>query len=232
MDRRAALKTALGGAAGWLSACEKSPVPSGEVATAGAAPSPGFTPKFLDTEQASVLEALVDALIPASDTPGARQAEVAEFVDGMLLDVLDEAEQKAFTAGLSRCTAELGAGLGRPFHQCSTQEQVALGAKLWAAFASGAVDPGDSAGAAPAAAPAGAPLLRGAAQGSAPPGSASAGGLHPELVAFAEQLRGLAITGFCNSRLGATRVLHYEAVPGDYRGCVPLEQIGRAWATR
>jgi hypothetical protein len=48
---------------------------------------------------------------------------------------------------------------------------------------------------------------------------------------FIVTLRALTIDGFCRSKPGATRVLQYVAVPGDYRGSVPLEQIGRAWAT-
>jgi hypothetical protein len=36
-------------------------------------------------------------------------------------------------------------------------------------------------------------------------------------------LRELTIVGFCNSRLGATRVLSYEPIPGHYQGCVAVE---------
>jgi gluconate 2-dehydrogenase gamma chain len=48
---------------------------------------------------------------------------------------------------------------------------------------------------------------------------------------FFQAFRELCIEGFCRSQLGATRVLQYDAVPGEYRGCVPLAQVGRAWAT-
>lgn len=48
---------------------------------------------------------------------------------------------------------------------------------------------------------------------------------------FFQAFRMLAVEGFCRSRFGATRVLQYEGVPGEYRGCVPLAEVGRAWAT-
>jgi len=48
---------------------------------------------------------------------------------------------------------------------------------------------------------------------------------------FFQAFRMLAVEGFCQSRFGATRVLQYEGVPGEYRGCVPLAEVGRAWAT-
>lgn len=44
-------------------------------------------------------------------------------------------------------------------------------------------------------------------------------------------LRELATGGYFHSEQGATKVLRYDPVPGDYRGCVPLSEIGRAWAT-
>jgi hypothetical protein len=57
--------------------------------------------------------------------------------------------------------------------------------------------------------------------------ASSADGREPFFAAFHE----LTIEGFCRSKLGATRVLQYDAVPGDYQGSVPLEAVGRAWAT-
>jgi len=37
--------------------------------------------------------------------------------------------------------------------------------------------------------------------------------------------------GYFTSEPGATIALRYDPVPGDYRGCVPLKDIGRGWAT-
>lgn len=43
----------------------------------------------------------------------------------------------------------------------------------------------------------------------------------------------LAMLGFFTSEVGATQVLQYVAVPGPYRGCVPLSEAGNGntWAT-
>jgi hypothetical protein len=40
----------------------------------------------------------------------------------------------------------------------------------------------------------------------------------------------LTLLGFFSSEPGATQVLQYESVPGAYHGCVPLAEVGRAWA--
>lgn len=41
----------------------------------------------------------------------------------------------------------------------------------------------------------------------------------------------LTMVGFFTSEIGATQFLQYVAVPGSYEGCMPLEEVGKAWAT-
>jgi hypothetical protein len=43
----------------------------------------------------------------------------------------------------------------------------------------------------------------------------------------------LTLLGFFTSEPGATQVLQYIAVPGSYKGCVPLAEAGngKTWAT-
>jgi gluconate 2-dehydrogenase gamma chain len=44
----------------------------------------------------------------------------------------------------------------------------------------------------------------------------------------------LTLLGFFTSRVGATQVLQYVAVPGSYHACIPLEQAGngKTWAVQ
>lgn len=48
---------------------------------------------------------------------------------------------------------------------------------------------------------------------------------------FILMMKELTLLGFFTSEAGATQVLQYDPVPGEYRGCVPLSEIGKAWAT-
>jgi gluconate 2-dehydrogenase gamma chain len=43
----------------------------------------------------------------------------------------------------------------------------------------------------------------------------------------------LTLLGFFTSEVGATQVLQYVAVPGSYKGCIPLAEAGngKTWAT-
>lgn len=40
------------------------------------------------------------------------------------------------------------------------------------------------------------------------------------------QIRDLTISAFFSSEVGAKEVLHYDPVPGPYKGCVPLSEVG------
>ncbi len=48
---------------------------------------------------------------------------------------------------------------------------------------------------------------------------------------FILMVKELTMLGFFTSEPGATQVLQYNAVPGSYKGCVPLSEVGRTWAT-
>ncbi len=48
---------------------------------------------------------------------------------------------------------------------------------------------------------------------------------------FYMTVKELSVSGFCLSEAGATQVLKYDKVPGEYQGCVPFEEVGRTWAT-
>ncbi len=54
--------------------------------------------------------------------------------------------------------------------------------------------------------------------------------LDREAQPFFRTLKELTLVGYYTSEAGATRELRHVPVPGRFEGCVPLSQIGRAWA--
>ncbi|HOX83995.1 MAG TPA: gluconate 2-dehydrogenase subunit 3 family protein [Chryseolinea sp.] len=50
---------------------------------------------------------------------------------------------------------------------------------------------------------------------------------------FILKVKELTMLGFFTSEAGATQVLQYVAVPGSYKGCIPLSEAGngKTWAT-
>lgn len=113
---------------------------------AAAAPFPGFTkwafafghgshgmeqirpaqykPVFFSDREYAVVERLADLIIPADETPGAKQAGVAEFIDFMISR--DRDQQYKFRTGISWLNAHSERLLNKPFIELSEQEQVSI----------------------------------------------------------------------------------------------------------
>ncbi|HEY7925385.1 MAG TPA: gluconate 2-dehydrogenase subunit 3 family protein [Vicinamibacteria bacterium] len=104
-----------------------------EAAAAIDATGEAWVPKWLPKERAAMLEALVETILPATDTPGAKHARVQVFVDLALRDCYTPDEQRLFTSGLETLAADCGKTHGKPFEACSPEERLALLAPLDAA---------------------------------------------------------------------------------------------------
>ena len=89
-----------------LSGCEASSPPS------------GWTPAALTQPQLDVLTVVVDRIIPATDTPGARDVGVPGFIDTLLDRYAEEDERSRVLAGLDE--------LGPEFLALTPEEQTAL----------------------------------------------------------------------------------------------------------
>jgi hypothetical protein len=64
-----------------------------------------WAPRTLTPEQASTIIAISETIIPETDTPGARAAQIDQFVDALLTDHLAPAEKERFLSGLTRLDA-------------------------------------------------------------------------------------------------------------------------------
>jgi hypothetical protein len=172
----------------------------------GCTARPGLTwpPQFLNEDQAHAVSELAEILIPQTDTPGAREAGVPGFIDELLKHIYTSDEQQKFIAGLTGIDAQAEAMHGKSFNGCTADEKHSLVKKLHdEALAS--IDRG----------------------GTDEWWNAATGKEMPFILQFKE----LVVAGYFTSEAGATRVLQYLPVPGPFKGCLPAEEVGRAWAT-
>lgn len=85
---------------------------------------PAYTPQFFGSKEYPVIARLTELIIPSDETPGAREAGVAEFVDFMVAH--DQEQQQAMHTGLAWFRAHVERTFGRPFLALTEPQQVSV----------------------------------------------------------------------------------------------------------
>jgi len=122
----------------WVFAC-----PQGHSESVAAKSSAEYKPLFFSPEHYRMVEHIAEMIIPEDDTPGAKQAGVAEFIDFMVANRVpvstsrevrstDDAieigndAQSRFLAGLDWMNAHCHSEFGRTFLDSSSEQQSSL----------------------------------------------------------------------------------------------------------
>ena len=98
---------------------------SGGAAGADAAGSQ-VAASLLTPPRARVMAALAETIIPATDTPGASEAGVTEFVAALVDGWLDDDDRDRFLAGLDTVDPSARDRFGADFADCTATQQAAL----------------------------------------------------------------------------------------------------------
>ena len=84
-----------------------------------------WKPLTLNANQNETVITLTDLLIPATDTPGAKAANVNRYIDLLLTD--GPAQQRTtFLAGLAKLDTFTQQSHGKPFRSCTAVQQTAI----------------------------------------------------------------------------------------------------------
>jgi gluconate 2-dehydrogenase gamma chain len=84
-----------------------------------------WRPLFFDAHQNTTLISLTDLIIPATDTPGAKEAQVNRVID-LFLNEEESDTQQEFMEGLAWIDGRALMQHSKPFVELSTAEQMAL----------------------------------------------------------------------------------------------------------
>ena len=79
--------------------------------------------QFLDKHRKTLL-ALAEIIIPTSDTPGAKNCDVDNFMVGMIRDCTDNHDANTFIDGLKNLVQYSYDTYGKNYEDCTTQQQV------------------------------------------------------------------------------------------------------------
>src|SRR5450432_4208696 len=78
----------------------------------------GFTPANI-----SLLDEVSETIIPATATPGAKAAQVGEFMKVMVTDCYTQGEQSVFTKGISDLEEACQKAMSKSFMDCTPQQR-------------------------------------------------------------------------------------------------------------
>lgn len=89
-------------------------------------PSLGYTLRTLSPHQNDTVIAMIDQILPATDTPGAKAARVNEFIDVILTEWATEDERQAFLDGLVSVDKQSNALFTKDFLVAAPDQQLVL----------------------------------------------------------------------------------------------------------
>lgn len=205
MDRREVLRTitymtgfavSAPVASALLSGCKAEPTAEGMV----------FEPEFLSKAEYAFVSEVSEGILPKTDTPGAKEVGVPEYIDRVVAQIYSPADQERFRSGLQELMEIDANEIGKPLTDLNTEELIAFVAGLdeemkaqWAEWEAN------------------------------PPASEEEA---RERYNVFQDIKQLTIGGYFTTQEVATTQLAYDPVPGEWIGCGDLQELtgGKAWA--
>jgi len=162
--------------------------------------STGMTFPFSE-ERRNLVSEIAEIIIPKTDTPGAKDAKVGEFIEKMMKDCYAAKDQDSFDKGLKELEK-------KDFLKATPEEQT----KILTDMQTSAKEETTKAG-------------------EEKKKYTEAGKEYTDAaVPFFRLMKELTLLGYFTSEPGATMALDYVAVPGRYDGCIDLKPGQKSYA--
>ena len=152
--------------------------------------------KTLNPHQNATVTTLSELIIPKTDTPGAKEAKVNEFIDLLLTEWFEPTETREFLEGLEQVDVQSRKLFSSNFVECQPDQQVQLLKQLDAAAMEFAEK------------------QRQAKQVDA----------QPPPMNFFYQMKKLTLAGYYTSEIGFVEELKQEIIPPHFAGCAPASE--------
>jgi gluconate 2-dehydrogenase gamma chain len=150
------------------------------------------SPRTLNPRQYATAKTMAELIIPRTDTPGATDVGVADFIDLVLTEWCDDSERERFLKGFADVDARSNALFSGDFTSCTPLQQSQI-----------LIDLGQELG----------------ADTSRRSRRATRSAPSPD---FYLMFRRLTLTAYFTSEEGATKALNFEIIPDGYRGCAEV----------
>lgn len=130
---------------------------------------------FFSQDQINLLNEVGETILPKTETPGAKEAKVGEFMTVIVRDCYEPKDQKIFIDGMDKLNASCKQKYGKSFMECNSIQRTEL-----------------------------------------------LNSLDKVKTDYFQMMKGLTLSGYYTSELGATQFLKYTPVPGRYDGCTSI----------
>lgn len=159
-----------------------------------------WEPLFFSEDQARFVSAFVDTILPRTDTPGALDVKTDIFLDLIVAKTYDTKAQQNMASEIDKFNAETKASFGKFFADLNEDDKKAVLKKAEAETAKFN------------------PRVWGTAVGDQKP------------VGFYRSMKSMALWGYFSSEEIGKNHLNYDPIPGEFRGCIPLSEVGNTWS--
>jgi len=209
MDRRELLKmiaVLTGGA-----------VVGGEAFLSGCTSGDKQAATFTD-QNIAFLDEVAETILPKTNTPGAKEAEVGKFMKIMVTDCYKERDQKEFLEGIGKLDEACKKMHGHGFMQATPEQRKELLISLDKDAKEHMKKKNEF------------EKLQDDLEKDALANRNTEFKKEEMPAHYFTMMKQLTLTGFFTSKVGSTQVLRHVAVPGKYEGCIPYKKGDRAWA--
>lgn len=155
-----------------------------------------WQPVFFTPDQASVIGELAETILPKTQTPGAKDLNIDQFIDRIIKEVFSTEDQQLFVKGMDEFEKECTDIYSKNFIKCSPDQRNEFLKKMEQESAKTS------------------PSVWGIALKDSGP------------MPFYRQAKELILLGYFTSEQAGKKILVYDPVPGLYAGDVPLAQGG------
>jgi Gluconate 2-dehydrogenase subunit 3 len=167
----------------------------------GAHPASGYALRTLDDHQNDTVVTMIDQIIPATETPGAKGARVNEFIDVILTEWANDEERRNFLSGLADVDKQSNTLFGKDFADTSPDQQLALLRSLDEVAA----------------------VIRARSEHKTRPPQWKAEGRDLQMQDdFFTVFKRMTVHGYYTSEIGFSQELKLQIIPGAQHGCIPV----------
>jgi hypothetical protein len=160
----------------------------------------GWQPLFFTETEAKTIAAILDMILPRTDTPGALDVKSDIFIDKVIAKTYDEEAQAKMRTEIAAFNSECEKNFGNAFVELNPADREKV---LQAAEKnSGKFSPG----------------VWGTAVGKQEP------------IGFYRSIKSMAIWAYFTSEEIGKNVLAYDPIPGTYEPCMPLSEGQNRWS--